>query len=505
MDNFVEIPGFAHHSNLAIFPATLKKETNVYLLSTSNQIPVKSEHNVLVEYLDNHIYCLLPSYQPTLGTIWYYKECPDFIKEFPFCMDIGTVSPPAVQPEMEIHKCNEPRPKDYDDETNEDDNEECRKCFVSHFPHPNKRLCKLKKQEPRKLWQFRLRGGAKDKREEIPLMQSLQNLEESVMPMVSRAISCANSHGINVHRGVANLANGDCAFETMIDGISTRSCFGESYQGTPEYWRKVWMEEIERIAYDNFNGGLTETQWKDGWAKLKESGAYEYTLGDLVLPGIAHCTHKDILIFNTSPLAHSPVYVVEVSTFGGSANIDIPVCLAYDQTHYESLVPDSLEDIQKTIDLKNRVLRGDYNMKIQDIPALNVQCKDKTSFSYASIVKQGNKSKEAHKSSIPRKRKVSETKFPEGTKWVDLCSLTLSDLKLIKGKDRTKDQQKRYFSLMKQAKRESLSEKEKKEQKTKDAERKKNDRSKMTQEEKKQEAAKDVKRKTNERSKINEE
>ena len=46
--------------------------------------------------------------------------------------------------------------------------------------------------------------------------------------MIGHAISCAESNGINVQCGVENLANGDCAFETIIDGISTRFCFGET-------------------------------------------------------------------------------------------------------------------------------------------------------------------------------------------------------------------------------------------------------------------------------------
>ena len=74
--------------------------------------------------------------------------------------------------------------------------------------------------------------------------------------MVNTAISVAKFHGIDVHRGVENLANGDCAFETMIDSISTRPCFGESYDGTPEFWRKSWMGEIEVIAFDLWNEGI---------------------------------------------------------------------------------------------------------------------------------------------------------------------------------------------------------------------------------------------------------
>ena len=108
------------------------------------------------------------------------------------------------------------------------------------------------------------------------------------------------------------------------------------------------------------NGGLSLEEWKDGFNVLKQPGTYEFTLGDLVPPGIAHCTRKNLLIFNTSPQAHSPVYVISAATFGGSANTDIPICLAYDQAHYESLVPSSQSDIEKTIILSKQVLGGEY-------------------------------------------------------------------------------------------------------------------------------------------------
>jgi hypothetical protein len=216
--------------------------------------------------------------------------------------------------------------------------------------------------------------------------------------MVNMAISCAKSHGINVHRGVVNMGNGNCAFETMIDSINTRTCFEETFDGSPGYWRKVWMTEVEKIAFDSFNGGLSRAEWKEGWEKLKQSGTYEYELGDLVLPGIAHCTRKDVLIFNTSPQAHSPVYVIQASTFGGSSNTDIPVCLAYDQNHYESLVPDSPEDIQKTIDVKKSYLQGTYNKTIQDIPALKAQCKASEEQSDSSSSSKRRKSLSLQKS-----------------------------------------------------------------------------------------------------------
>ena len=87
------------------------------------------------------------------------------------------------------------------------------------------------------------------------MAQSLENIAESVAPMLERAIQNARFHGINLHPGVRNLANGNCAFETVIDSINTRSCFENSYDGTPDHWRMVWMAEVEEIAYTNFNGG----------------------------------------------------------------------------------------------------------------------------------------------------------------------------------------------------------------------------------------------------------
>merc|ERR1712082_36012 len=113
--------------------------------------------------------------------------------------------------------------------------------------------------------------------------------------MVDRAISCAKSHGINVDRGAVNLTAGNCAFETAIHNINARTCFQETFNGEPDHWRKVWMTEVEKIAYDSFNAGFSRAEWKEGWEKLKQSGTYEYQLGDLVLPGIAHCTRKDFL------------------------------------------------------------------------------------------------------------------------------------------------------------------------------------------------------------------
>ena len=234
----------------------------------------------------------------------------------------------------------------------------CSGCFVSHFPLPNMKKCKFSKQMKSKknvqVWHYRLRGGADHEGENIA--KSSGQFEESVAPMISKAIENAQFHGINLKPGVKNVVSGDCIFESVIDSINLQDCFEESFDGTADLWRYKWMSETEKIAFKEWNGGLSAEDWKSQFMKLKQSGIYELSLGDLVPPGIAHCTHKNLLIFNTSTQAHSPIYVVDASTFGGSANTEIPVILAYNQVHYEYLVPVTDDDVQKSVDLTKQYL-----------------------------------------------------------------------------------------------------------------------------------------------------
>ena len=104
---------------------------------------------------------------------------------------------------------------------------------------------------------------------------------------------------------------------------------------------------------------------------MKQPHIYEHQLGDLVLPGIAHCTRKDILIFNTSSNSHVPVYVVEArSLCNQTPDTAIPVCLAYNQVHYEVLVPDTDDDIARTIALKQDLVEGRNPKSMKDIKGL---------------------------------------------------------------------------------------------------------------------------------------
>ena len=302
--------------------------------------------------------------------------------------------------------------------------------------------------------------------------------------MIERAVINANAHGINVHVGVRNLGNGNCAFESMIDSLNTRDCFKDVYEGTPDYWRKIWCSMIENIAFKEWNCGLSQKEWAEGWALMKQPHIYEHQLGDLVLPGIAHCTRKDILIFNTSLNSHTPVYLVEARKLCNQIpDTDIPVCLAYNGVHYEGLVPDTDDDIARTIDLKQDILEGRNQNSMENIKKLFEDMEDKDNENKSMYMTKEEEStnrlivsketvgkgraKEEGKEyrgllgQMQRNKEKDVKKVDESTnkfgvldcredaeKGDEECFLTLDELKLIKCKDRTVEQKKRYRHLI---------------------------------------------------------
>ena len=102
----------------------------------------------------------------------------------------------------------------------EANDELCSGCFSSHFPNPNMKICKANRDKKLKKFNpvgtYRLMGGAD---------YEADDQEPSLI--ITRAISNAKEHGISIHAGVKNLANGNCAFESIIDSINTRVSFLE--------------------------------------------------------------------------------------------------------------------------------------------------------------------------------------------------------------------------------------------------------------------------------------
>ena len=98
-------------------------------------------------------------------------------------------------------------------------------------------------------------------------------------------------------------------------------------------------------------------------------GAYERGIfGDLMLPGIACAIRKFILIFNTNlDTPHDPIYVVDPTSFNIPPDTEIPVVLAYNMSHYESMEPCTEVDDKMSIDLVKQYIEGRYRYRKQDM------------------------------------------------------------------------------------------------------------------------------------------
>merc|ERR1712208_101810 len=114
--------------------------------------------------------------------------------------------------------------------------------------------------------------------------------------------------------------------------------------------------------------------------------------------------------------------------FGGTSNTDIPVCLAYNQVHYEGLVPCSEEDILKTVNLTKQFLGGEYKWTKENIPI------------FRNTV-LNNSDKDSIQTQPVQKILISNDSEKEKE-----CSLSLDDLKRIHPK-------KEQFSRIKKLKR----------------------------------------------------
>ena len=206
----------------------------------------------------------------------------------------------------------------------------------------------------------------------IENINQLQNQE--YLSIVSKAIASAKKHGIYLVQGRRNPAVGDCAFESVIFNNNDRNCFTEKLNFSTDYYRRVWMNDLQAKLLDNptWNLGYTIAELNAGFEEMKKPGVYERGLfGDLLLPAISVGIHKQILIFNThenSP--HDPISVISPASFGGFHDTEVPIILAYNMVHFESMHPNSDEDIVRSIDLINDYVNGRYGFKRSDIPLL---------------------------------------------------------------------------------------------------------------------------------------
>ena len=83
---------------------------------------------------------------------------------------------------------------------------------------------------------MRLRGGAGSEGSQSPLI-------------ITRAIESANKHGIHLVEGIFNAADGNCAFDAVINNINYRECFSEKLSLNSEVYRHGWVTELENFFF----------------------------------------------------------------------------------------------------------------------------------------------------------------------------------------------------------------------------------------------------------------
>ena len=171
-----------------------------------------------------------------------------------------------------------------------------------------------------------------------------------------KAIENAKKHHIKLVPGIENSGGGNCSYESVILNVNERECFKVGFVMSPDFYRRVWNVDLMNKILDGrvpWNPGMSRTEIIEGFQELMESGVYERNFfGDMMMAGIACGVRKRILIFNTHEMTpHDPISVIDPSHYGGSVDSDIPVVLAYDLVHYESLHTVDNDDIEETIKL----------------------------------------------------------------------------------------------------------------------------------------------------------
>lgn len=133
-------------------------------------------------------------------------------------------------------------------------------------------------------------------------------------------------------------------------------------------------------------------------------------------------------------------------------NNEIPICLAYNQSHYEALVPNTKEDEKKTITLKKEILSGKYTKTMNDI-AIFKKTNLKRKSSYAEVVKKGNINASEIKTKVIDDSETKRSRFYSSSK-IDSLSKRFDEIRNIMPKDRTDNEKKEYNVLRVQISRE---------------------------------------------------
>lgn len=208
------------------------------------------------------------------------------------------------------------------------------------------------------------RGKAEEERLETKI-DDIDMSAQNSSGIIQRAISSARKHNIKLTPGKQNSGGGNCSYLSVIYNINERTCFSNKFFMSPDYYRRVWNIDIMNKILDKripWNPGMTRKEIQEGFHEMIESGKYEKDFfGDMMMAGIACGVRKRILIFNThTNTTHDPISVVDPRDYGSEIDNEIPVVVAYNLVHFESLHPAEEKDIQETLKLVNSYSTGCY-------------------------------------------------------------------------------------------------------------------------------------------------
>ena len=207
-----------------------------------------------------------------------------------------------------------------------------------------------------------------DDKDEAGLKTTKIDKEARMNKVTQMGIESARKHNIKMEPGRGNSGDGNCSYQSVIFNINDRECFKTKLPMSPDFYRRMWTIDLMNKIIDRkipWNPGMTNQEIQDGFQELMVSGVYEKDFfGDMMLPGIACGVGKRILIFNTNvnitTTGHDPISVVDPRDYGSDLDSEIPVVLAYNLVHFESLHPVDELDIEKTIKLVNSYSAGSY-------------------------------------------------------------------------------------------------------------------------------------------------
>jgi len=179
--------------------------------------------------------------------------------------------------------------------------------------------------------------------------------------MTQAAIKIGAQMGISLRGGTPVKASGNCLIESIKGNVDERDIFDEKLNESPIELRIKSVLEGEKVIGESPYRieDYDDAEWAKGWNQLKNEGIWDVEyFGDLMIIALAHYIRKNIVLINTDP--DSPnITVIFGDQFGEKLDSDSPVILAYSGDHYESLLPNTLEDEENTKRLIHKYVNGE--------------------------------------------------------------------------------------------------------------------------------------------------